>query len=379
MLYTLRNILNKEVKVVAFNTSKIKSKFFSNTKEKVEKPRDVIAFEIGSSTIKIVEGRYSKNKLQVYRMMDMNTPEGAIEDGKITNDREITEALKAFLKKNNVKIKEGICTTNSSSIISREISIPSDVEADEMDTVIEYEIEQYLPIRLEDYVIQYTILDKVADSEGPKLRVNVVAFPKVIAKGYYDLLNNLEIEPYVLDVNFNSLNKISSYSQITMGGTVAFVDMGATSINVTIFKGGKLDFTRIIKYGGDNIDYALSARLDMSTKATESEKIEKASLLNVSEDDILNVTIEETLNDILGELERILQFYNNQSIGTSIESIILYGGTSSIEGIDNFIENKLSIPTKKLSRLKNIEFSTKRQNDENIGKYLNAIGSIIRL
>ena len=364
---------------MAFNTSKIKSKFFSNTKEKVEKPRDVIAFEIGSSTIKIVEGRYSKNKLQVYRMMDMNTPEGSIEDGKITNDREITEALKAFLKKNNVKIKEGICTTNSSSIISREISIPSDVEADEIDTVIEYEIEQYLPIRLEDYVIQYTILDKVADSEGPKLRVNVVAFPKVIAKGYYDLLNNLELEPYVLDVNFNSLNKISSYSQVTMGGTVAFVDMGATSINVTIFKGEKLDFTRIIKYGGDNIDYALSAKLDMSTKATESEKIEKASLLNVSEDDILNVTIEETLNDILGELERILQFYNNQSIGTSIESIILYGGTSNIEGIDRFIENKLSIPTKRLSRLKNIEFSTKRQNNENIGKYLNAIGSIIRL
>jgi type IV pilus assembly protein PilM len=370
------------VKVVAFNTSNIKSKLSSKSREKVEKPRDVIAFDIGSNTIKIVEGRYSKNKLQVYRMMDMPTPEGAVEDGRIINERELSEALKSFLKKNNVKIKEGTCTTNSSSIISREILIPIDVEVDEMDTVIEYEIEQYLPIKLDDYIVDYTIVDKVADTEGQKRKVNVVSFPKVIAKGYYELLNSLELTPYVLDVNFNALSKITSYSQITMGGTVAFVDMGATSINVTIFSGGKLDFTRIIKYGGDNIDYALSTKLDMSTKSTESEKIEKASLLRINEDDILNVTIEESILEILGELERILQFYNNQSSGSSIESLVIYGGTSNIEGIDQYIENKLNIPTKKISRLKNIEFtstSRRQNNDENVGKYLNALGSIIRL
>ena len=365
---------------MAFDTSKLKSKFSSKNREKVERPRDVISFDIGSNTIKIVEGRYSKNKLQVYRMMDMPTPDGAVEDGRIINERELSEALKSFLKTNNVKIKEGTCTTNSSSIISREISIPVDIEADEMDTVIEYEVEQFLPIKLDDYIIQYTILDKVADTEGPKLKVNVVSFPKVIAKGYFDLLTSLELTPYVLDVNFNALNKITSYSQITMGGTVAFVDMGATSINVTIFNGGKIDFTRIIKYGGDNIDYALSIKLDMSTKSTESEKIEKASLLRINEDDILNVTVEESMSEILGELERILQFYNNQSAGSTIESLVIYGGTSNIEGIDQYMERKLNIPTKRLGRLKNIEFTTRRQNnDENIGKYLNALGSIIRL
>ena len=365
---------------MAFDISNIKSKFSSEKRDKVERPRDVITFDIGSNTIKIVEGRYSKNKLQVYRMMDMPTPDGTVEDGRIINEKELSEALKSFLTKNNVKIKEGICTTNSSAIISREITIPVDVEADEMDTVIEYEIEQYLPIKADDYVIQYTILDKVADTEGPKLKVNVVSFPKVIAKGYFDLLISLELTPYVLDVNFNALSKITSYSQITMGGTVAFVDMGATSINVTIFNGGKIDFTRIIKYGGDNIDYALSIKLDMSTKSTESEKIEKASLIRINENDILNVSIEESVNEMLGELERILQFYNNQSARSTIESLVIYGGTSNIEGIDQYIERKLNIPTKRLGRIKNIEFNSKKQNNnDNIGKYLNALGSIIRL
>lgn len=349
------------------------------TKNKVERPRDVVSFDIGSNTIKIVEGKYSRNKLQIYRLMDMETPEGAIEDGKIVNERDLCDGIKAFLKKNNIKIKDGVCTTNSSSIINREIVVSAMVNEDEMDTVIEYEIEQYLPIKIKDYIIQYTVLDKVADSEGAKNRVNVVSYPNVVAKGYYDLLYSLDINPYVLDVSYNSIKKLSSYSQLTMGGTVAFVDMGATSINVTIFKGGKLDFTRIIKYGGDNIDYALSTKLDMSIKSTESEKIEKASLINVNEDDILNITVQETLDEILGELERILQFYNNQSVGRKIETLLIFGGVSNILGIDKYMEKKLNIRTQKITDLNNIEFINGCNRGIEIGKYLNAIGAIIRL
>lgn len=353
------------------------NKFKKHPKQKSEKPRDVVAFDIGSNTVKIVEGKYSKNKLQVYRMMNLPTPEGAIEDGKITNERELLEAVKTAIRRNNIKIKDAVCTTNSSSIISRDLIIPV-VEYDEMETVIRYELEQFLPIKLDDYIIQYIVIDKIVDSEGPKLKVNVVAYPILVAKSYFDFLTSLELNPYVLDVNFNSLNKISSYSQIANRGTVAFVDMGATTINVTIFKDGKLDFTRVIKYGGENIDYALSTRLDMSIKSTESEKIEKASLVRVSEEDIINTTIEETMEEILNELERILQFYNNQSIGSNIQKVIIYGGTSEIEGLEEYMEGKLNIKTEKIRTLNGVEIMGRRSK-EPLGKYLNAIGSIIRL
>lgn len=365
---------------MALDTSKIKGMFSSKSAKKVktEKPRDVVAFDIGTNTIKIVEGKFSRNKLQIYRMLDVQTPEGAIEDGKIVNDRELSEALKACLIRNNIRIKDGVCTTNSSSIISRDVVIPV-VEYDEMETVIRYEIEQFLPIKLEDYIIQYIILDKIADNEGPKLKVSVVAYPMVVAKSYFDLLSSLDLNPYVLDVNYNALNKISSYSRLSMEGTVAFVDIGAASINISIFKNGKLDFTRIIKYGGENIDYALSTKLDMSIKSTESEKIEKGSLVRISEDDIINTTIQESVDEMLGEIERILQFYNNQAIGKEIKKILLYGGTANLEGLDEYVERKIGIKTEKVNTLAGVDFVGRRRNDDSIGRYLNAIGAIIRL
>lgn len=362
--------LNKEIKLPSRK---------EKNKVKVERSRDVVSFDIGSNTIKIVEGRYSRNKLQIYRLMELETPEGAIEDGKITNQRDIYEGIKNFIKDNNIRIKDGTCTTNSSAIINREIVVSALVNEDEIDTVIEYEIEQYLPIKLKDYVIQYTILDKVADNEGAKNRVNVVSYPNVVAKGYYDLLYSLDINPYVLDVSYNSLNKLSNHCKLTNRGTVAFVDMGATSINVTIFKDNKLDFTRIIKYGGNNIDYALSTKIDMSIKSTESERIEKSNLINVDYDDVLNIAVQETLDEILGELERILQFYNNQSVGRRIENIMIFGGLSNTKGIDKYMEKKLNISTQKVTELNNIEFTNQCEKGLDIGKYLNAIGALIRI
>ena len=159
-----------------------------------------------------------------------------------------------------------------------------------METVIRYEIQQYLPINLDDYIVQYTVLDEIVSDTGSKLKLNVISYPKKIANNYYDLLLDLDLKPYALDVNYNAINKLSNYGEMAknegqvIGGTVAFIDMGATSINVTIFKNGKLDFTRIIKSGGFNIDYALSQSLDMSVKATESQKINKGNLENIQEE-----------------------------------------------------------------------------------------------
>lgn len=348
-----------------------------------EKSRPVLSIDLGTNFIKVAEGKYQKDKLSLNKVVQIPTPEGCIADGKIINAQAIIDVLSFLIKENSIRAKDVIFTTNSSSIINRDILIPV-VQEEEMETVIRYEIQQYLPINLDDYIIQFIVLDEIVDDTGAKLKINVTSFPERMANTYYNVVNALELNPYALDVTYNSINKLANYSKYTsnngqiIGGTVAFVDMGATSINVAIFKNGKLDFTRMIKSGGDNIDYALSQSLNMSIKSTESLKIKDGDLLRNSEEDILNLTIRKSVDDILEELERILQFYSNKS-NTTIDKIYIYGGTSNLKNIELYIKNKLNIAVDNIEDIPNIDFTSKDLINENLGQYLNAISAIIRL
>ncbi len=350
-------------------------------KGKTEKPRNVVVFEIGSKHIKIVEGKYSKDKLSIYKMGQVETPMASIEDGAIIDERALVNALQVAINQLGIKSKDAVVTSNSTSIIDREIIIPA-VDESEMESVIKYEIQQYLPINLDEYIVEYVVIDKLVDSEGPKLKVNVISYPKDIVNGYYKLIKSLGLNPYVLDVTYNSLKKIVNHTgmiknggQVT--GTVAFVDMGATSINVTIFKRGQLDFTRIIKSGGETIDQALSSRLDMSIKSTESMKMDKGNLLDIQDDDEVNVIIKETVDEMIGELEQILQFASNKN-GENVDEVVIYGGASKLRGLDVYMQRKLLKSIKRVFTLERIDMSTSAMPKEPIGEYLNAIGAVIR-
>jgi len=373
----LKNLFKKADTTGTNENKKIK-------KEKVKKARNVVAMDIGTNFIKIAEGKYSKGNLRINSLMQIPTPKGAIVDGKILDKDVLNEIIKYAFSGYGIRAKDGVFTTNSSTIINREIEIPK-VSQEEMDTVIRYEIQQYLPINLDDYVIEYIVLDEFEGEAGTKLRLNVITYPERTAYGYFELLDSLDLNPYALDVTYNSLRKIASHSGLItkegeeLGGTVAFVDMGATSVNVNIFRNNKVDFTRIIKFGGNSINCALSEKLNISIKATESTKREKASLIEVSETDDINMIVKDSIDDFLDELQRVIQFYVNKSSGVQIDKVIIYGGTSNIRGLDSYMKERLKLNVEKIYSLDKVEFNTRKIIDEPIGEYLNVIGSIIRL
>lgn len=344
-----------------------------------EKKRKVIAFDMGSTTIKIVEAMYYKNELTIYKYLKIPTPKGAIVDGEIKKEEELYSKLKRTLKKNNINAKYATCTTNSTLIINREIQIPK-VESEEIETVIRYEIQQYLPINLEDYILQATFLGEEEVGGIEKLNIRVIAYPEKIARGYYNFLIKLELKPYVLDVNYNAINKFiniaskNSEFENETKETVAFIDMGASFIDVNIYKDGKLQFTRIIKDGGNDIDEIL-----IQNNGVNSDELIEFKTKNVDLNEELNsfnVQIKEIVDDWMEKIEKIIQFYKNKNVGNDVNHIMIFGGSSKLNGMEAYMTERLGISTqiKGISKIA-FKLSDNKDNDD----YINAIGSVIRL
>ena len=346
-----------------------KKKTPAKVKEKKSKPmlKPVVSFDFGSESIKVVEGRYIREQLQVTNCFSVTTPQGAIEDGRIVNVSLLVTALSKALSDHGVKAKDAIGCLN--------------VAPDEMETVVRYEIQQFLPINLSDYLIQYVILGEVEVMGEKRLKLNVITFPEKMARSYYDLLKELGFKPYALDVSYNAISKLATYSDLleqvtTAEGTVAFVDMGAQSIDLNIFTDENIQFTRLIKSGGAIIDEKLNQLPDMSIKSAVSLK-QEADLREIGSSNLVQRAIILSIDEMLYELERVLQFYRNKAVGNTIDHVYLLGGLSHLKGLENYMENRLNTP---VSKLKDISLTDVNQalTPDVLGDYANALGAMIR-
>ena len=371
------HIGNEKVKNI--NINKLKSLGKSSRK----KDKEVIVFDIGTSSIKVLIGKFYRNKVVVRDCIIEKTPEGSVIDGAIINILALESVVKKIIEENDINIKDAICTTNSSSIINREIYIPK-VDKSEMDTVIKFEIQEYLPINLNNYIVQYIELGEEEVDGKEKIKVNVIAYPEKVARTYCEFIKNLGLKPYALDTTFNSLNKIVKVSkeineyEYNDGDTLAFIDIGAASVNVNIYKDEKLDFTRLLKFGGNEIDEALKNKCNISQNAFERVKFQEVNLIDLEEEGP-SAVVRDIIEKWTSEIDRIFKFYKSRDIGNKIDRIFIYGGISKTKGIESYLSGRFATKVRRIKELSNVYFEDNRDGEASIEKYVNAIGALIRL
>ena len=82
----LKDFMNLDIKDLKTKLFK-ENKKHKSIKIRKEKKRKVVAFDIGSTNIKIAEGTYYKGVLSVEKLIDTVTPAEAIIDGSIEKKR----------------------------------------------------------------------------------------------------------------------------------------------------------------------------------------------------------------------------------------------------------------------------------------------------
>ncbi|MCB2289667.1 pilus assembly protein PilM [Clostridium sp. CS001] len=367
----------------------------------------VLSLDIGSKNTKIVLGSQGKKNITIEKAITMITPVGCYNDGNILDITKFKSEILDVLQAEDIKCRNIIITSKGTAVITRDIDIPV-AKKEDMDAIIKFQMERYLPIMFDDYIMQYKVLEEFEEENVKQAKVTVVMYPKVMAEGYYNLVKELKGQAVALDISSNSINKLfvkdikvndESYS---LEETVAVIDFGHDFINVNIISGGNVQFTRIINYGGSHIDIEISRQLSISEEEAESKKLEHCNLDVDSTGDLqsslINDIAKEHVRNWIQEIERMLNYYKNKDKdkGNKIDKIYIYGGSSNIKGIESFIKDALNLPVTRIQSLSNVnssKLSTSKTElskidisklggsklDEELSKYLNAVGAIIRL
>jgi type IV pilus assembly protein PilM len=342
--------------------------------------------DIGAHSIKAVVGKLDKDKLVLDNAFIIPMPEDLYKDGQFYDGQKVKDILEETLHMNKVRTRAAICTLESSTIITREVVLPS-AKPHELKEMVGYEIQQFLPIELDQYIIQYKQLDEFMEGDTKHVNLLVAALPRGIAESYLNLLETLHLKPIALDVHSNAITKlIHPQSEVNHGDTVAgktsaIVDLGHNQINVSIFDNGNFKFNRLLNIGGKDIDHNLANFLDFSLEEARIKKVECSDISKSfgeynDESRFLNI-IKSSVDTWIDEIERIFKYHMTRNTGNRLDVIYLYGGSANLNGIAGYMEEAFNIPVKKIKTISSVNTDNIKGNID-LGLYANALGAMVR-
>ena len=204
------------------------------------------------------------------------------------------------------------------------------------------EADQYVPYPLEEVNLDYELLGP--NDKNPEMVDVLLAAcrsetveERVAAAG----LGGLDCE--VVDVEAYALERVCSelspdWPNNGEGLTVALIDMGATTTTLNALHDNTTVYTREQTFGGRQLTEEIQRRYGLSFEEAGMAK-RKGGLPDNYEVEVL----EPFKEAVVQQVNRAIQFFLGATPYNHVDLIVLAGGTSSIPGLDDLVQERLGV------------------------------------
>lgn len=318
--------------------------------------KGIIGLDIGSSCIKAVQLKDTRSgyELELFDILPIS-PELIVE-GSIIDSIRLTEALRELIKKAKIKTKDAVISVSGhSAVIVKRISIP-DMTEEELSESIKFEAEQYIPFDIEDVNIDFQILGP--REEPGQMDVILVAVKKEIVNDYVNVVNEAGFNTVIVDVDAFALENMYGINyEIEANTNVALINIGASTINMNILRGGVSAFTRDSSIGSNIHTEALQREFNISYE--EAERLKKGESHERITPEEAHPAIMKASEEIISEINRSIGFFRGGSPGADIKEVILSGGCALIRGFPELLSERIGIEVRKAEPFRNIKIPKK--------------------
>lgn len=118
----------------------------------------------------------------------------------------VAKFIKSEIKEVSKKYKEINFNMQNNNIIVRNIKVLNVNNKKDINAMIEFEITQYMPININDYIVKH----KVLNSTEKEIELQVILVPRYMIFICREISNMLNMKPKNLYINFDILQKIIS-------------------------------------------------------------------------------------------------------------------------------------------------------------------------
>jgi type IV pilus assembly protein PilM len=323
---------------------------------------------------------------EVVQMVRQELEPGVIVGGELRDPDALAAALKEFFKRHKLPrqgVRLGIAN-NRIGVRSFELSGIDDPK--QLENAIRFRAHEALPIPIEQAVLDWQVLDEWQDENGGITRriLLVVAYRELLDR-YVEACKKAGIKLVGVDLEaFALLRAIAEPLPAEAGPTnaaVVVVAIGHDRSTFAVSDGRVCEFTRVLDWGGANLNVAIARELDIAPSEAESIK-RTLSLMQLdppeglTEDQAQRARegIQRQLQSFARELVSSLQFYQKQENSLGIGEIVLTGGTAHLHGLAEELQTLTGVRVRPGDPLARVKVGKKIKEAEQVGSLAIAIG-----
>lgn len=335
-------------------------------------PNKLLSIDIGSERIKIIQTLKKGKKIVVLNSVIISTPDNAIRDGVINNQDDLAKVIHEALLSHKFKEKNVVFTVSSSKIITRDVELPY-MSPKKLSNMIRLNAEEYFPVNLSEYCLDYTISDVVESEGGKKAKVIVFAALTTLISGYTALADTLKLNVLSLDYAGNSMVTYIRHEGIQ--GTNLFLNIGAESTMVTIMTGSVVKFSRNLLFGTHTINESIRNHFEVDyEEATKISKERQLLSFEKQEKTYLTNDVTSGMEQILSGVSRLVDYYTSRN-KSQVEKVYILGGGSQINSVNDYISRYFGLEVISFNKLEKVIIKGKSQDNSNLVYLASAIGA----
>jgi len=239
----------------------------------------VLGLDVGTNLIKVVEMRAARGSLQLLNLGIRPTPPEVIANGVIVDPAALGSAIRGLLQAQGIRTRDVIASVaGQSSLVVRPIEVPKMSRAELADTM-RWEVERHIPFAASEVIMDYQPLIEPEDlpEDRQNMEVLLAVAQEDMINAYLATFQVAGLAPRALDIEGLAATRSLVDMQASEGlydQTIALVNIGATTTDISIIHDGLLSFNRPVPMAGDALSNAISENLGRDLAEAERLKRE---------------------------------------------------------------------------------------------------------
>ena len=316
----------------------------------------LIGLDISSTSVKLLELKSTKQGYKVVSYIVEPLPANAVNEKNLQDVEVVGEAIRRAMKRADTRTKTAALAVPSAMVITKIITMPANLRDHEMEAQIQLEADQYIPYPLDEINLDFQVLGPSNESGSVDVLLAASRSENVEDRTAAAEIGGLtvtvvDVEPYTMESSYDLIKH-----QIIDNGedkTVAILDIGATMTSLSVLRDKALIYTREQPFGGKQLTEEIMRRYGLSYE--DAGRVKRTGGLPENyEPEVL----EPFKQLVVQQANRFLQFFFSGDKNDYVDQIVLAGGSATIPGIAELIEQRIGTPTVIANPFANMTFAS---------------------